>query len=157
MSCKKNKKNHCSSFSDEIEKKIKNENTCCACGEVGCDCGVGICYFRLISCDSLKDKMSKDSKLVVINVLDKNFYDDCHILNSINIPFNEIENKVKSWDKNKEIIIYCANKDCPASKKAYKVFLNLGFKNLFLFEGGIKEWYKKGLLSEGLCKMDYLK
>ena len=43
------------------------------------------------------DSSQKESKLVVINVLDQKYYDDCHIKGSINIPFDEFENQLQKY------------------------------------------------------------
>ena len=42
--------------------------------------------------------------LKVINVLDKSYFDDCHIKGSINIPFDEFEKSLKNYPK---MIIMC--------------------------------------------------
>ena len=96
-------------------------------------------------------------KILVINALAKEYYDDCHIKGSISIPLNELANYAKKLDKNQEIVVYCATYDCPVSKKAWHLLNDLGFKNLKAYEGGMNEWLKIGFAYEGACKSDYLK
>ena len=63
---------------------------------------------------------------------------------SINIPISdenfdkEIMQKIKEMDK--KIVVYCANKHCSASPRAAKHLEQLGFKNVYDYEGGIEEW-----------------
>lgn len=96
-------------------------------------------------------------EFVVINVLDKSLYDDCHIKGSVHVPFNEIEKHAASLDKNAEIIIYCSNYMCASSNYAAKKLRDLGFTKVSVYEGGIAEWYQKGLPVEGPGMQPYLK
>lgn len=95
--------------------------------------------------------------LVVINVLDKEDYDDCHIKGSINIPFIEIEKEVQEKiDKDAIIVLYCSNYMCSASGAARDQLLKIGYKNVFAYEGGTAEWYQNGYQVDGPCKKPYL-
>lgn len=95
--------------------------------------------------------------LLIINVLNKESYQDCHIKNSISVPLEQLESYAQKLDKNQEIILYCARYECPLSRKAWHVLNKLGFKNIRAFEGGMAEWKAKGYPAEGACKADYLK
>jgi rhodanese-related sulfurtransferase len=101
-------------------------------------------------------KKSKKAGLLVVNVLDKELYDDCHIKGSINVPFDEIENYAKNLDKNTEVVLYCSNYRCTASGFAAKSLTKLGFKNVWAYEAGMAEWYQNKLPVEGACKESYL-
>jgi 3-mercaptopyruvate sulfurtransferase SseA len=46
---------------------------------------------------------------------------------------------------------------CTASGAAAKKFLNLGFKSVAAYEGGIAEWHQKGLPVDGPAQESYLK
>lgn len=94
---------------------------------------------------------------VVINVLDKSLYDDCHIKGSVHVPFNEIERYASSLDRSSEVIIYCSNYMCASSGYAAKKLRELGFTKVSVYEGGIAEWYQKGLPVEGPGTQPYLK
>lgn len=95
--------------------------------------------------------------LVVVNVLDKDMYTDCHIAGSINIPFENLENSMNTIDKNAEVVFYCSNPMCTASEYAAVQFKKAGFTNVSVYEGGTAEWYQKGLPVEGAACSDYLK
>ncbi|MBP9764964.1 rhodanese-like domain-containing protein [Candidatus Babeliales bacterium] len=95
-------------------------------------------------------------KLVVINVLDASYYDDCHIKGSINIPFEQFEETVKTLPKQNKYVVYCSNYACTAAPFAVKVMLNSGFENVRLLPGGIVEWYQKQLPIEGKAELQYL-
>ena len=110
----------------------------------------------LVSVYVLKFSAKRDPKLVVVNVLDKNLYDDCHIKGSVSIPFEEVQDLANKLDKNDHIIFYCSNYMCTASGQAAKDFKKLGFKNVWAYEAGMAEWYQQKLPVEGACKQAYL-
>jgi rhodanese-related sulfurtransferase len=98
-----------------------------------------------------------NGKAIVINVLDKEHYNDCHIKGSISVPYEELEKYAQKLDKKQEIIVYCAHYQCPKSRMAYKLLEKLGFINIRAYEGGIREWFQQGLPVNGACKADYIK
>lgn len=101
--------------------------------------------------------MANNHQTLVINVLGKDSYDDCHIKGSINIPGEELKSYAQTLDKNQHIVVYCGNYMCPASAMAWKTLTDLGFKNVWAYEGGMAEWYQMGFPVEGSCKENYLK
>jgi rhodanese-related sulfurtransferase len=134
----------------------------CTCTSPNCSCanGCACCLEEkivTITAEDLKDNLERSANFVVINVLDEDVFNDCHIKGSINIPLAKLKETVQNWDKNKSIVTYCAQITCPLSKKAYVVLRELGFKRIAAFEGGMKEWKQKGLESVGKCERDYLR
>jgi len=110
-----------------------------------------------ITAEALKEKINKQPDLLLINVLSKDYFDDCHIKGSINIPFDVFEKRISELDKNRDIVVYCSNYMCSASAAAYKILKKNGFEKVKAFEGGMKEWYDKGYPSQGACALTYLK
>lgn len=100
--------------------------------------------------------MNNGKKLLVINALHRDAYNDCHIKGSIGVPLNELESFAKTVDKLTPIVVYCASYICPVSRAAWQKLDALGFKNLWAYEGGMHEWYHAGLPVVGACKSDYL-
>ncbi len=99
---------------------------------------------------------TKQSGLVVINVLDKELFDDCHIKGSMNLPFEMIDEQVESIDKQAEVVIYCSNYQCTSSEYVAKKLCEKGFCNVAVYEAGMAEWYQKGLPIEGAHAKAYL-
>ena len=111
-----------------------------------------------ISAEQLKKDLESNKEITLINVLDKECYNDCKIPGSINIPYkSDMQKAVEDWDEDTYIIVYCASSECPASKEAEKKLTQMGFANVFLYEGGIREWKQKGYKTEGACTMSYTK
>lgn len=110
----------------------------------------------LITADDLKQMIEANPEIIIINVLDEKFYQDCHIKGSINIPFERLLEKTSSWDKDKDVVVYCATASCPKSKKAYALMQDLGFFNLHEYAGGMQEWFQAGYDTSGACILDYI-
>lgn len=105
-----------------------------------------------------KNTRSQELKpeLVVVNVLDEKLYDDCHIKGSVQLPINKINSFVQRHHKDSEIVVYCSNYKCSTSEYVGKKFLEKGFTNVSIYEGGTAEWYQKGLPVVGPSKSAYL-
>ena len=118
---------------------------------------IGFLLVTLSSC--WKGGVEKKKKgVVVINVLDKEYFDDCHIKGSIHIPFVKVKEEVpKIADKDATVVLYCSNYMCSASGEAAKLLAKLGYKKAYAYEGGVAEWHQKGYPTEGPCKKGYLK
>lgn len=95
-------------------------------------------------------------KLLIINVLSPDTYEDCRIKGSINVPVDKIEEYAKKLDKNTPIVVYCASYSCPASSRAWHKLKNMGFTNIKAYEGGMAEWKQKEYPLEGSCALEYL-
>ena len=67
-----------------------------------------------------------DEDFVLINALPEDAFNEKHIRTSINIPFPDNDNfvedvtRVTGKNKNRKIIVYCANKQCDVSLNAAK-------------------------------------
>lgn len=114
-----------------------------------------------ISCLDLQRKMelsvTDEQGLYVINVLPKDICKDCQIPGTLNIPFDKLAKKVQSWPKNREIVIHCAGDPCPLGRHAYELLVSQGFKNVQLFDGGLRSWKREKLPTQGRCRAGYLK
>ncbi len=109
-----------------------------------------------ISAKELQEKIKQNPELFVINVLEEEYFKDCHISGSINITYSHLVENLAGLDKEKEIVLYCANKNCPKSHQACLLLADLGFINIYEFSGGITEWVHLGFPTTGPCKLSYL-
>jgi len=117
---------------------------------------ISFCSLFLVGCN-LFSPATKDAQLVIINVLDKAEFDDCHIKGSINIPFADFEDKVASFDKNNHYVLYCADYACMSSVYCVKLLKDAKIEHVWEYAGGIVEWYQKGYPIEGPAQEEYLK
>lgn len=94
------------------------------------------------------ERMNETQKedFVLINVLPEEDFKKEHIRTSINIPqdredFVETVEKI-AGGKDREVVVYCANFDCPASPEAAKKLDQAGFRHVLDYEGGTEDWMK---------------
>ncbi|MBS3056300.1 MAG: rhodanese-like domain-containing protein [Candidatus Aenigmarchaeota archaeon] len=97
----------------------------------------------------LKKMMESREDFVLVDVLSKKYYKQQHIKGAVNIPLSEgnFKRSVSRTitDKNKKIVVYCASLECMASPTAAKTLDMMGYKNVFDYESGIKDWIGAGL------------
>ena len=108
--------------------------------------------FKTIDASELKKKIDSGDDFVLVDVLGEEQYKKRHLPKAINIPIT-IENfeavvKEKLPDKNKPVIVYCSSKTCLASPGAAKKLVEMGYKDVTDFDGGIKEWEEAGYAFE---------
>ena len=96
------------------------------------------------SADELNAKLNRNKDIIILDVRSEDNYMIKHIKNALNIPYDELEGRAGELDSTKEIIIYCGNYDCGLSANAVTLLTKLGFKNVFVLEGGIESWQEKG-------------
>ncbi len=85
-------------------------------------------------------KMITDKETIILDVREDNEYKKGHLKNSINIPFDELEErfiKEVTDNKNKIIIVYCQSGN--RSMIAAEILSSLGFNNIYTF-GSIDDW-----------------
>jgi rhodanese-related sulfurtransferase len=107
----------------------------------------------LIGCGQTEKKQG----LIIVNVLDADHFNDCHIKGSINVSLEQLDDFAKDLDKQKaEVVFYCSNYMCTASGFSAKKLKDMGFEHVWAYEAGIADWYQKGLPTEGPCEKPYL-
>jgi len=97
-------------------------------------------------------------KFVIVNVLDKESFDDCHIKGSLHVPFENLKQyALDHWNKDTtEIVLHCSNYLCTASGDGYTMLTKLGFKHVWAYEGGTAEAKQFGIPVVGACQQPYL-
>lgn len=82
----------------------------------------------------------------LIDVRTKEEYEMGHIENSINIPLDEIRNRLFEIEKNKKVILYCAVG--LRGYLAFRILSQSGFKDIFNLSGGYKTF---SLATKNFC------
>ena len=80
---------------------------------------------------------------IFIDARDQWDFSEAHIEGAINIPefsFTKDESLLKSISQDRLLIIYCDGDDCDTSKRLANEIFRLGYKNVFVFLGGMKVW-----------------
>ena len=76
--------------------------------------------------------------MLLIDVRDAAAYTDNHFIGAINIPANELVNRMASLQKNARIIVY--DQAGEAADAAVQTLLNAGYMSSFYLQGGMGRW-----------------
>ena len=88
-------------------------------------------------------KVIEDSEVMLIDVRTPQEYEQGFIEGAVNIDIkaDDFEKKIKHFDRDIPIAVYCAKGG--RSGKAAEVFKKLGFQKVYDLEGGYTEWTKQ--------------
>ena len=79
----------------------------------------------------------------LIDIRSRANYTDAHIVNAVNIVFDEeFRKNLNSLDKSRPVLLYCT--DGSKSKKALKILKRMGFQNVQELDEGFEEWIARG-------------
>ena len=67
--------------------------------------------------------------------------------NYINIPLNELENRINEIPKDKEIVMVCQSGE--RSLRTTYFLMNAGYENVYNMRDGIEKWALKGFPTKG--------
>lgn len=86
----------------------------------------------------INDMKKENKKCILIDVRSPQEYKEGHLENSINIPFYDINDRIKkiNLDKDTKIVVYCQTGQ--RSLKVIEKLLKKGYKNIYSLKGGIE-------------------
>lgn len=105
--------------------------------------------------DNISGSLAKqlfDRKALFIDARTKPEYDTVHVAGAVNIPYVEFYRKslpekteiMKKYGKSGIIIVYCNGGKCEVSIDLAYEIAKLGYNNVSIFKGGIREWEDSG-------------
>ena len=88
-------------------------------------------------------------KVTVLDVRPAEEYRAAHIAGAISVPLKELEARLETLPKNREIVAYCRGPYCILAPEAVSLLRGRGYRAAVL-EDGVSEWRARGLpLTEG--------
>lgn len=102
---------------------------------------------NLISREELKAKLDRGDNVKLVMALGEWAYRAKHIPGSLH--FNTPEEAVQNLKHDDEIVAYCSNPDCAASKYAYQFLEQHGYQHVRRYAGGLADWEEAGYPLEG--------
>jgi len=88
-------------------------------------------------------------EVTVLDVRPAEEYRAAHIAGAISVPLKELEVRLETLPKNREIVAYCRGPYCVLAPEAVRVLRGRGYRAAVL-EDGVSEWRARGLpLTEG--------
>jgi rhodanese-related sulfurtransferase len=99
-----------------------------------------------ISTEQLDQRLQQGGAFLFWNVLTDEYFNGEMIAGSLRVPLETIGREATrlGLPKSVEIVVYCANKDCPQSRQAAEKLQTLGYTNVRAYEGGLAEWKDTG-------------
>lgn len=102
---------------------------------------------QTISRDKVKEETrNHDAKL--IEVLDRDQFEKFHLPGAINVPLNDgFDDRIRRAvpRKDEKVILYCQDDECSASARAARRMEEMGYTNVYDYEGGKVDWKRAGL------------
>lgn len=97
---------------------------------------------NIISREELKAKLDRGDPLRLLMTLDHNAFKRMHIPGSL--YFHSIAEIVRNISTDEEVIVYCVQPECPASWNAYMALEARGYRKLYRYAGGLRDWVAAG-------------
>ncbi|REJ94072.1 MAG: rhodanese-like domain-containing protein [Planctomycetota bacterium] len=98
--------------------------------------------------DDLQELLGNDTDVTLVEVLTEESFAEFHLPEAVNVPLKEgFEERIQEVvpDKSKPVVVYCANAECDASSKAARRLDELGYEQVYDYEGGKADWKAAGL------------
>jgi len=102
---------------------------------------------RTITREQLNERLANDN-LTLVEVLDPEYYGKYHLPGAINVPLDgDFDQQIRKAvpDKNRTVVVYCMDAGCQASPKAGRRMDELGYRHVFDYEAGKRDWREAGL------------
>lgn len=97
---------------------------------------------NIISHNKLKAKLDRGDRFRLVMTLDHNAFKRMHIPGSLH--FRSISEIVRNIPLDEEIVVYCVQPECPSSWNAYKALEAQGYRKLYRYAGGLRDWVEAG-------------
>jgi rhodanese-related sulfurtransferase len=95
-----------------------------------------------ISIQEARELIEEKNKLVLLDVRTIPEYNEGHLENAINIPVQELADRLDELNKNDEILVYCRTGN--RSSTAVDILNNAGLTKIYHMHEGISIWIQQG-------------
>lgn len=102
---------------------------------------------KTISREELKQMLDQKENFRLVMALAEWAYQAKHIPGSIH--FNTMRDALQSLSKDEEIVVYCSDENCIASKALGQLLERNGYTHVLHFAGGLADWEQAGYPLEG--------
>ena len=79
---------------------------------------------------------------ILVDVRTKGEYNDGHLPSAVNIPLNELDNRLSEIPKGKPIVVVCQSGN--RSRSGAKILVTAGYENVANLKGGTMTWMMSG-------------
>lgn len=102
---------------------------------------------NVITLEQLKNKIGRQSDVVIAEVLPAQYYDAGHLPGAVHLPLDAFESgrfREILPVQDRDIVLYCASSTCQNSHIAARKLASLGYSSLSVFGGGKAAWSEAG-------------
>ncbi len=104
----------------------------------------GASIHRIKSAKELKARIEAH-EVTAVHALDRAHYERGHIPGAIHVDYEQMKPGTLPPDKKTPLVFYCAGGGCPVGGMAARKAAEFGYTNVWVYEGGVKEWRAAGL------------
>ena len=95
-----------------------------------------------LTVDEASSLIESKPDLVILDVRTPSEYEDEHIKDAINIPVDELEERLGELDPGDELLVYCRTGN--RSTRAVRLLEENGFTKVLHMDGGVVAWGEAG-------------
>lgn len=101
---------------------------------------------RTITRDEVKRKIDDGDDFVLLEALSREKFEKGHLPNARPLPPEKAKEKAPQLIPNEEtpVVVYCSGPDCDASLKTARTLHEMGYENVWRYEGGKADWKQAG-------------
>lgn len=101
--------------------------------------------------EALWGRMESGADFVLVDALSPMSFAAAHLPGAINLTPGWVDDRARRRipDRDTEVVVYCQGEDCDSSVKVARRLLELGYRNIRHYAGGVDDWREAGLPLEG--------
>jgi rhodanese-related sulfurtransferase len=101
--------------------------------------------------DALRQKIESGDRFVLIDALSPISFAGSHLPGAINMPPERVDEQAERRipDLDTDIVVYCSSSTCESSIEVANRLIELGYRNVFHYAEGKRDWAEAGLPLEG--------
>lgn len=101
---------------------------------------------RTISVEVLAGWLQSGEPPRPVDVLNRPHFDRGHLPGAENVPRAELRERApREIRLDEPVVVYCADRLCRENRFAATTLAELGYRQVYDFEGGVAEWLRRGL------------
>lgn len=109
--------------------------------------------FKTLTREELKSWMDEEKDFVLVDVLSEGSYNSKHLPGAKHASVKESDflEKIQEMvpEKDKPVVVYCGSFSCQLSPFAAHKLSEMGYTEVYDFEGGLADWQDGGYSLEG--------
>lgn len=97
---------------------------------------------KSVTREELKAKIDRNDPLTLVEALSSEHFRHAHLPGAVNVPPDRVDELASALlpDKQREVVVYCANAACHASGDVARRLTALGYTSVGHYAGGKADW-----------------